>query len=351
TTDVMLTLFTYLAVYGYLRVGGGGGRWWYLVWSSCALALLVKGAGGLVAPAVVLAALACDGRFGGAVRSGHFWRGVALALLLVAPWHALMYVQHGRGFVDEYVGYHVVARATRALEGNSSGYLYYAGKLLDGFFPWCLLAPFAIVSAVRRNLRERSRSWALPLLCALVFGAYTLIPTRRPWYLVPLYPALAILVAAFAGDLYQKHRARTTRRRLITAACVLLIAVGGLYSFASLYLNQKPEEPVARLSRLARSAGPDDREPLVVLYGVEPLYAQVPLFYSDRPVRQAFASSRPESEDARRYVDFEDLADVTRASARRIILRREDVQALSADYEINVLAEDGPLAYATVRHR
>ena len=351
TTDVMLTLFTYVAVYAYLRSGEGGGRWWYLVWASWGLALMANGAGGLVAPAAVALALAFDRRLGGALRSGSFWRGVALGLLVAAPWHVLMSAWYGRGFLEEYLGYHVFARTTRTLEGQPSGYLYYVGVLVDGFFPWCLLAPFALVSAVRGSLRDRARSWVLPTLCALVFGAYTLIPTRRPWYVVPLYPALAVLVAAFAVNLFQRQRARPIRRRLVAAACAALVALGGVYGAASLSLNRRPEEPAVRLSRLARGEGPGDRDPLVVLHGVEPAYAQVPLFYSDRPVRQAYVKAKPAGEDARRYVNFEKLSDVAGAAEQRIILRREDIEPLSADYSIRTIAVDGPLAYAAIRRR
>lgn len=350
TTDVMLTLFTYLAVYGYLRLDGGG-RWWYLIWSSCALALMVKGAGGAVAPAAVLLALAFDGRFGEAVRSGHFWRGILLASLIVAPWHLFMYVRYGRAFLDEYVGYHVVARSTRALEGHASGYLYYIGKLVDGFFPWCLLVPFAAVSAVRGRREAQHGSLVLPLLAALAFGLYTMIPTRRPWYIVPVYPALAVLVAAFVIKLRRAFQPRSVRRRLAAVAGGALVVVGGLYSVASLYLGHRGEEAVAKLSRLARSERPDDKEPLLLHQGVEPIYAQIPLFYSDRPARQTYTSSKPGSVDAERYVDYENLSEVAGTSPVRIILRREDIQLLSADYDIRVLAEVDPLAYATIKRR
>ena len=262
-----------------------------------------------------------------------------------------MYVWYGRAFIDEYIGYHVIARSTRTLEGHASGYFYYLGKLVDGFFPWCLLVPFAVVSIVRRNLKDQSRSWVLLLLCALVFGLYTLIPTRRPWYIVPLYPALAILIAAFISNLYQKYQSRPIYRRIVMAACAFLIIVGGLYSFVSLYFNHKPEEPVAKLSRLAQSTSPDDKDSLVLLHGVEPIYSQIPLFYSNRPIQQAYISSEPVSEDARRYVNYENLAEVTQTSTKRLILRKEDIQLLSVDYDIQVLAEDDSLAYATIKHR
>jgi 4-amino-4-deoxy-L-arabinose transferase-like glycosyltransferase len=351
TTDVMLTLFTYLAVYGYVRLDDGNQKWWYAVWSSCALAVMVKGAGGLIAPAAIITAQLFEGRFGAAIRSSHFRRGVLLALLIIAPWHVLMYARHGRAFIDEYVGYHVVARSTRTLEGHASGYLYYVGKLADGFFPWCLLAPFAVISIVRRNRGGRARPAVLLLLGALVLGLYTVVPTRRPWYIVPLYPALAILIAVFISNLYQDYRPSPFRRRAVTVACSVLIIAGGLYSFASLYFNHKSAEPVASLSRLARSTSPDDQDSLLLHSGVEPIYAQIPLFYSDRPVRQTYASSEPAGEDARRYVHYENLAEVVRGSAERIILRREDAERLAADYEIHALAEDDSLVYATISRR
>ena len=245
----------------------------------------------------------------------------------------------------------VIARSTMTLEGHASGYFYYIGRLVDGFFPWCLLVPFAVVSIIRRNLKDQSGSWVLLLLSALVFGLYTLIPTRRPWYIVPLYPALAILIGVFISKLYRDCQSRPIYRRTATAACAVLIIVGGLYSFVSLYFNHKPEEPVANLSRLAQSTSPDDKDSLVLLSGVEPFYAQVPLFYSNRPIQQTYTSSEPASEDAKRYVNYESLAEVTRASAKRIILRKEDLPRLSADYDIHVLGEDGPLAYATIRRK
>ncbi|HEX8189679.1 MAG TPA: glycosyltransferase family 39 protein, partial [Pyrinomonadaceae bacterium] len=343
TTDVMLTLFTYLAVYGYLRLKGGGQRWWYLVWTSCALALLVKGAGGLIAPAAVGSALAFDGRLRAATQSRHFWQGCLLALLLVAPWHVLMCARHGRAFTDEYFGYHVIARSTRALEGQASGYFYYLGRLLDGFFPWCLLVPFAVAASVRRGrLEAQSGSRVLLLLSAVVFGLYTLIPTRRPWYIVPLYPALAVLVAAFVVGLRRSYRARPVYRRVTAAASAGFIFTGALYSLVSLYLNHKPEAPVVKLARLARSTSPADREPLVLFSETERFNAQVPLFYSDRPVRQAYASAAPAVEDAKRYAGYENLADVIQDSERRIILHRDDIRRLP-NYDIRVLAEADPL--------
>lgn len=351
TMDVMLTLFLYLGIYAYLRLTAEHQSWWYLVWISCALALMVKGAGGIIAPGAIVLALVFDKGVKAATQSRHFWQGCLLALLIVAPWHILMYVWYGRPFIDEYIGYHVIARATSTLEGHVSGYFYYAGKLVDGFFPWCLLVPFAVVSDIRKKLKGQSRSWILLLVSALVFGLYTMIPTRRPWYIVPVYPALAILIAAFVVGLYQSYQSRPVYRRLIAVVSVVLIIVGGLYSFVSLSLNHKPEDPVAQLARLAQSTNPNDRDPLILFSETEHFSAQVPLFYSNRPIRQTYASAPPVSEDARRYVSYENLADAVQDSEKRIILHRDDAPHLATNYDIHVLAEADSLVYATIKHK
>ena len=351
TMDLMLTLFTYLAIYAYLRLKDGGLKWWYLIWFSCALAVMVKGAGGLIAPAAIMLSSVLDGRFTAAIRSRHFWQGGLLAFVIVAPWHILMYVWHGRAFIDEYISYHVIARLATPLEGHPSSYFYYVGKLIDGFFPWFLLVPFAVASSTRKDLKGHSRSRIFLLLSALVFGFYTMIPTRRPWYIVPLYPALAIIIAYFARRIYQTYQARRFYRRAIISAGLLLVIAGGMYSALSLYLNHNLEAPLAKLARLAESKSFDDRDYIILFSESEPLYAQTPLFYSNRPVRQAYAVVKPTGEDAKRYVNYEKLADLTAYSMKRIILPKDAIERLALDYDIHVLAEAGPMVYAMLKRK
>lgn len=64
-----------------------------------------------------------------------------------------------------------------------------------------------------------------------------------------------------------------------------------------------------------------------------------------------FSRVNPVGEDARRYVNYPNLAGVTLSAPKRIILRREDIARLSNDYEIQVPAEADPLVYATIKRR
>jgi len=48
TTDIALTCFVYLAVYGYVRTWEGDTRWWYLAWTGIALAVILASVVGAV---------------------------------------------------------------------------------------------------------------------------------------------------------------------------------------------------------------------------------------------------------------------------------------------------------------
>ena len=371
TTDIILTLFTYLAVYAYLRLEKGCQKWWYMIWISCALAFMTKSVAGLIAPVTITLSLLLNKKFVSTAQSRHFWQGLILAFVIVIPWHVLMYVQHGQAFIDQYIGHSIVERSISVLEGNTGGPFYYVEQLQEDFSPWFFLLPFALALSVQENIDSKSRSRILLLVFILVFGLYTIASTKLTWYIVPLYPAVAILIASMVTHAFKNYHSIAFSGLAVAITVVVLIAplkivvifgcVGSLIIFLLLKIPKKlvyqlsvvvmcaflvvvgtkmieplystREAPVAKLARLAGSKTPNDRESLIVFSG---LYQPTPLFYSDRPVKEA---TTPQA-----------LADFTKDhQTKRIILAAEDIKSLSIAYEIHVLAEAKPLVYATIK--
>ena len=352
TTDVMLTLFSYLAIYAFVRLRENGHRWWYPVWSACALAVMVKGAGGWIAPAMIIIALIFDQRRArDAFRSSHFWMGLLLALVIAAPWHIVMYSKHGQAFVAEYIGYHVLSRIQTPLEGHAPGYMFYVGKIIDGFFPWCLLIPFAVFSSVRENLKGEPRARVLLLLAALVFGVYTLVQSKLVWYIIPIYPAFALLIAALLVKIYLSVQKRRKLKFALVALGVLLLMVGGVYSFLLIRLTQRSEDSLANIANIAASRSAEDRESLLLFSDTEALTRPAALFYGNRPLRQVYLTNEPRSPRARRYENVEKLEAVVDSLPMRIILRREDLGKLSESFEVRVEAETDPFIYAFISRK
>lgn len=351
TTDIMLTAFTYLAVYGYLRLKDGNSRWWYLVWFASALAMMVKGVAGLVAPAAIAMTLWLDRSLPITVRSKHFWFGGLFAFIVVVPWHVAQYIMHGQAFVADYVTYSllgtVAADLTRTNAGYFSRYFYYFGRLIEGFFPWYLLVPFATVLSTSGGAKRPSDMRILIAICILILGVYTILPTKLPQYLLPVYPALAILLSPLVQQI---SRVVAPRARFLILCIVLSVAVVK-YGLWLVRVSHRSESPMAHLARLAARSREDDRDSLILFSESRALFRPTALYYSNRPLQQAYAFTPPSRWGPDRYFFYEDLANIVHDSQKRMILRKTDRGLIPVDYEIRVTAESGDLLYATIRRK
>ena len=123
-------------------------------------------------------------------------RRLLLAGVLVAvvalPWHVLQVVRHGMDFVNGYLGREVVERVSRDYKGTY-GWAFYLSVIKDGMFVWSLLLPFAVVSAVRAWRAEVGSRFLL-VIAAFMVGGLMATQGDLSWYVMPVLPALALLV-------------------------------------------------------------------------------------------------------------------------------------------------------------
>jgi 4-amino-4-deoxy-L-arabinose transferase-like glycosyltransferase len=395
-TDTMLTLFTYLAVYGYLRLERGTLKWWYLVWASCAFSVMVKSAAGLIAPALITLLLLLDKGLPDGYRLRHLWQGVLLAVMIVAPWHIIMLIQHGRSFIDSYIGFHVIGRLTGVLEGHIGDRFYYVDKLRELFSPWFYLLPFAIALSVQEIVKGQVRSRILLLLTLLLLGLFTLVPTKIEWYILPICPALSILIASMAIKAVRSYESISFcglvvgtlivtlltpfHLKLVFMVTILLVfaciathkftpqAIGvviialfvavGMESLRSLYAPGASSE--VKLARIAASTNPSDHDGLIAFWpgNIRPpskLWRPVARTFDILPIREArpvpilaFYSNRP-AREARTMEDLEQFTNDRRA--KRVIMAKNDMNLLLNEYEVNILAEDGRYVYGMIKRR
>lgn len=196
TTDMLLTFFIYLQVWAYLRVRGGDDRFWYIAGAAAGLGIMTKGAAGLAGPLALLLASAADRRLGATLRNRKVWMATALTLLIALPWHALAFAYGGQSFLDDYVGYHLIRRATQPIEGHQGNALTYLAYIRNQFFPWGYLALFAAPAHAYRWYRRGDGSAVLMATVLVVLVIYTVVQTKLVWYILPVYPALSVMAAA-----------------------------------------------------------------------------------------------------------------------------------------------------------
>ncbi len=192
--DVLLALGACLAFIGLSQVGAEQRSGWYLFWIGFAIALMTKGAASVTIPMTAFLAAILQ-RWKLRQFGVPFLLGFVAFAALVVPWHWEMYRLFGSGFVRQYLGLHVLTRATQQIEGHATHWWYYGVVLLASAPPFILLYPVAIYRGFRRASLQ---PWALFAVVTVAF--FTVIQTRLPHYIAPAYPALAVLTATWVAD-------------------------------------------------------------------------------------------------------------------------------------------------------
>ena len=326
--DVLLSLGCCIALCGLTSVQDGQLGGWYPFWAGMAVALMTKGAACIV---LVLAALVFAGleRWNSARFGKSFWLALALFLAAVLPWHLYMLNRFGESFVDEYLGLHVLARATHQIEDHVTHWWYYLWVLLLSAVPFVLLYPFAIVDSLRRR---ELRAWAV--FAVVVLSFFTFVQTRLPHYIAPAYPVLAMLTAVFLAD---RFRALAQRSKLPPVHLWFRFIVAGMsICLVSVLVTSGPRRKLHQAK-----VGPDvvfaEKESIVLLrdvYGtLQPVSGPLlvwwqgntrsiatSIFYSRRPVQQVELQPAPAGVLTDKYFFQPEMLERAGDSGRRIIL-------------------------------
>ena len=182
----------YLAVDAAERAAPAG-RWSLAGWAAVALGVLTKGPVALAFPLLVALPYAAWRRRLATVLDP---RGLLLLLGVVLPWVFAMST-----VVPDFLGYVLFVEtaqrvATDAL-GRTEPWWYFLPVLVGAALPWSLLLPQALPDAVRalreRRVDPRAVFAALWLVAPLVL--FSLSRSKRPQYVLPLLPPVALLVA------------------------------------------------------------------------------------------------------------------------------------------------------------
>jgi len=315
--DMPLTFFTILSIYGYMSFDSSDYRRWYVIWLACGAAIMTKSAAALVIPGFIMLALIMDRQLLSTIKSLHFWIAAGIAGLLVAPWHILMLLKYGEDFFYKYVTVEVLDRAT------TTGGLFHTRWLVvetlhDHFHPWFLLVLPALLLAIAEMAQGRWRSRVLLLEVFVVSALYTLSANALRSYLLPIYPPLAILVAALIVQAIRSPLgfsfwavclsailteptapkkfavllvaclalAVVQRKRILyslAAICAVFLMVVAVFEVRPLYARRM--EPAAVLAKAAARQDNADQKPLLLFSERAWWYRQIVAFYNNRTLQ------------------------------------------------------------------
>ena len=208
TLDMGVTCFMTLGLTGFLlaqqrTVSTREARgWMHVTWASLGLSLLSKGLIGIVLPGAVLVIYSFLQRDVRLWTRLHLRSGIPLMLLIAAPWYvavSLKNLEFARFF---FVHEHLERFLTDA-HGRSHPWWSYIPIVLVGALPWVGLLPGALARAWEPQDTEKSfqpRRF-LVIWVAFIFLFFSVSHSKLPFYVLPIFPALALLIGKRLAEL------------------------------------------------------------------------------------------------------------------------------------------------------
>ena len=172
-----------------------------------ALAVLTKGLIGILIPGMVVGAWIMILGEWRVLKTVYLPTGLALFLLIAAPWHIMV----GRANPEFFHFYFVQEHFLRYLTTMHSRYRppwFFIPVVLLGLFPWSVF----LVQAVKHNLpstwRERHEhrdALFLILWAGLVFLFFSVSESKLVPYILPVFPPLALLIGRYLSDAWESR--------------------------------------------------------------------------------------------------------------------------------------------------
>ena len=195
-------------------------RWALLFWVAQALAILLKGPVVPLLSLLTVAALSVADREARWLKGLRAWWGVPLLLVIAGPWFVAINIATGGAFMSEAVGHDLLGKLVGAQEAHGAPPLTHFLILLAGFWPATLFLGAVFVEGWRQRRDVAVRfliAWAVPFWILV-----ELVPTKLPQYLLPVYPALALM----AGRVILAGTSGWRRHDLVFAAVWIVASCG-----------------------------------------------------------------------------------------------------------------------------
>lgn len=193
-----------------------------LFWLAFAAGVLVKGPMPLLIASLTVLGLVLIERRPGWLRALRPALGIPLALLVIAPWFVAIGLYSGGSFYSQSLGQDFASKIGSGVESHGAPPLAYLLAVWGTFWPASIFLGVAAVWTYRSRHVPATRfllAWLVPTWIVL-----ELVPTKLPHYVLPLYPALALLLGSWLAKVAEESPPRWAP--LAAGLLLALVALG-----------------------------------------------------------------------------------------------------------------------------
>jgi 4-amino-4-deoxy-L-arabinose transferase-like glycosyltransferase len=211
----------------------------WLAWAAMAGATLSKGLIGILIPGCALVLYSLVNWHWTVWRRMHWLSGVGIFLILAGPWFWLV-SERNPGFADFFFIHEHFDRFLTDTARRDGPFWYFVPVLLVGFLPWTSLLPHLFFRAWPRRHGSSFQAQRFVLIWAIfVFAFFSKSNSKLPSYILPMFPALALLLGQALAYL---RPADLKKHLLLPALAWGLLACA--YPFAGRFASEATPLPV-----------------------------------------------------------------------------------------------------------
>ncbi|HEY0281831.1 MAG TPA: glycosyltransferase family 39 protein, partial [Rhizomicrobium sp.] len=164
-------------------------------WTAFAAGILIKGpvvVGVCAVTVLVLSLWDREWRWLGRTRP---LMGLAVTLLLVLPWFVAIWLQSHGQFYQQSLGHDFATKLQSGQESHGAPPGYFLALVNLTFWPATLFLLPGLLGAIRSRAEPAMRF--LLVWAGACWVLFELVPTKLPHYVLPVYPALAMMAAVW----------------------------------------------------------------------------------------------------------------------------------------------------------
>ncbi len=227
-------------------------KWWIIAGLLSGLAILTKGPVGIVLPGAILVIYSLiTQQFKACFFNRWFPLALVISVAVALPWYIMAWQVHGQFFLDE-VYHNNFSRFSGGINYHIKPWYFYIPVIAIGFMPWSIFLPVSLLVLIkdlqvkRLNLKEQSLSLFALVWAGLIFVFFSVAQTKLLTYVLPLFPALAIITGlTFERLAHNTNESKKTHQAFWMFSGTLALA---LIIIAPLFLGQ----PATFLPKIAR---------------------------------------------------------------------------------------------------
>lgn len=138
------------------------------------------------------------------LKNPYLWIGMLLGNMPAIAWYIAQWQHYGDTFLQVHFQAQALDRLGQAVEGNSGPPWYYLIEIIKYSFPWLLFLP----GGLYLSWQKRYTAWGCLIFIGTIIylGIISFMRTKLPWYVMPIYPFLALAIGVKLSKIWQQGK-------------------------------------------------------------------------------------------------------------------------------------------------